>query len=331
LLLHLPSPHPRTSKASSMLKGVYNPKAVIPHAASLRQASAHCAIFPTAASRRSLGRVSVPVWPVALSGRLPVVALVGHHPTNKLIGREPIPNQHKNLSTRTPCDGGSYPVLDPVSQAYPRVRGRLLTCYSPVRRSSTPEGAFPLDLHVLSTPPAFVLSQDQTLHEMPQNPRHSHRRNIPANATRTHTHTKTRKPRAPVSHARNDGVKLTALAFGTLLSSQGTDAFTEPTRNRISRSQRPGRSISPVQFCGFPTACQTGLFPTGPGTGPPTARTPVSRATPSTYSIRSDRTKRAAVARVSRGSTGVRPARPLSIGSSASEHAPGHRPRKGYQ
>ena len=76
-----------------MVKEVYNPKAVIPHAASLHQACAHCAIFPTAASRRSLGRVSVPVWPVALSGRLPVVALVGHHPTNKLIGRGPIPHR----------------------------------------------------------------------------------------------------------------------------------------------------------------------------------------------------------------------------------------------
>ncbi len=49
--------------------------------------------IPTAASRRSLGRVSVPVWPVALSGRLPVVALVGHYPTNKLIGRGPIPSR----------------------------------------------------------------------------------------------------------------------------------------------------------------------------------------------------------------------------------------------
>src|ERR1700761_334769 len=57
----------------------------------------------------------------------------------------------------------SYPVLDPVSQAYPEVQGRSPTCYSPVRHSSTPEGAFPFDLHVLSTPPAFVLSQDQTL------------------------------------------------------------------------------------------------------------------------------------------------------------------------
>ena len=33
------------------------------------------------------------MWPVALSGRLPVVALVGHYPTNKLIGREPIPDR----------------------------------------------------------------------------------------------------------------------------------------------------------------------------------------------------------------------------------------------
>ena len=59
----------------------------------LHQACAHCAIFPTAASRRSLGRISVPVWPVALSGRLPVEALVSHYLTNKLIGREPIPDR----------------------------------------------------------------------------------------------------------------------------------------------------------------------------------------------------------------------------------------------
>ena len=69
------------------MKAVYNPKAVIPHAALLHQASAHCAIFPTAASRRSLGRISVPMWPVTLSGRLPVEALVSHYLTNKLIGR----------------------------------------------------------------------------------------------------------------------------------------------------------------------------------------------------------------------------------------------------
>jgi hypothetical protein len=72
---------------------VYNPKAFIPHAALLRQAFAHCARFPTAASRRSLGRVSVPVWLIVLSDQLPVGALVGRYPTNKLIGREPLPNR----------------------------------------------------------------------------------------------------------------------------------------------------------------------------------------------------------------------------------------------
>ncbi len=76
---------------SSPLTGLYNPKAFITHAASLRQAFAHCAKFLTAASRRSLARVSVPVWPFVLSDRLPIVALVGHYPTNKLIGRRPLP------------------------------------------------------------------------------------------------------------------------------------------------------------------------------------------------------------------------------------------------
>ena len=72
---------------------VYDPKALFPHAVSLRQAFAHCARFPTAASRRSLGRVSVPVWLATLSRQLPVEALVGRYPANKLIGRGPIPDR----------------------------------------------------------------------------------------------------------------------------------------------------------------------------------------------------------------------------------------------
>ena len=67
---------------SSLLKGVYNPKAFIPHAALLRQAFAHCARFLAAASRRSRGRVSVPVWLAVLSDQLPIVALVGRYLTN---------------------------------------------------------------------------------------------------------------------------------------------------------------------------------------------------------------------------------------------------------
>ena len=69
------------------MTGVYNPKAFVLHAASLRQAFAHCGRFPTAASRRSLDRVSVPVWLFILSDQLPVSGLVGHYPANYLMGR----------------------------------------------------------------------------------------------------------------------------------------------------------------------------------------------------------------------------------------------------
>jgi hypothetical protein len=125
LLLQVPS-------ISFLLKGVYDPRAFILHAALLRQAFAHCARFPTAASRRSLGRVSVPVWLVVLSDQLPVDALVGRYPTNKLIGREPFPK--RNLSSINHAINRRHPVLAPVSRGYPRLGGGLLTCYSPVRR-----------------------------------------------------------------------------------------------------------------------------------------------------------------------------------------------------
>ena len=58
-----------------------------------------------------------------------------------------------------------YAVLAIVSNSYPPLQGRLPTRYSPVRNSSKKSkllsSAF--YLHVLGTPPAFILSQDQTL------------------------------------------------------------------------------------------------------------------------------------------------------------------------
>ncbi len=72
---------------SSHLTELYDPKAFITHAALLRQGFPHCAKFLTAASRRSLDRVSVPVWLIILSDQLPIVALVGRYPANKLMGR----------------------------------------------------------------------------------------------------------------------------------------------------------------------------------------------------------------------------------------------------
>ncbi len=74
---------------SSHRKELYDPRAFFAHAALLRLAFAHCAIFLTAASRRSLARVSVPVWLIILSDQLPVDALVSRYLTNKLIGRRP--------------------------------------------------------------------------------------------------------------------------------------------------------------------------------------------------------------------------------------------------
>ncbi len=78
---------------SSPLTVLYDPQAFITHAALLRQAFAHCAIFPTAASRRSLDRVSVPVWLIILSDQLSIFGLVSHYLTNYLMDREPIPRR----------------------------------------------------------------------------------------------------------------------------------------------------------------------------------------------------------------------------------------------
>ncbi len=66
---------------------LYDPKAFITHAALLRQGFPHCAKFPTAASRRSLDRVSVPVWLIILSDQLTIIALVSSYLTNKLMVR----------------------------------------------------------------------------------------------------------------------------------------------------------------------------------------------------------------------------------------------------
>ena len=76
------------SFVSSHTTELYDPRAFFTHAALLHQGSPHCAISPTAASRRSLDRVSVPMWPFTLSGRLLIVALVGSYPTNQLIRRK---------------------------------------------------------------------------------------------------------------------------------------------------------------------------------------------------------------------------------------------------
>ncbi len=102
------------------------------------------------------------MWPVTLSGRLPVVALVGHYPTNKLIGRGFILHRQnfQHSSMRKNVISGIRPRFQGLSQSAGQITHVLLT-RSPLIHPK----ASSFDLHVLSTPPAFVLSQDQTLQQ----------------------------------------------------------------------------------------------------------------------------------------------------------------------
>ena len=136
---------------------VYRPKPFFPHAASLDQAFAHCRMFLTAAIRRCTVRVSVPSLGIMLSHPLPVIALVGRYPANKLIGPRPLRKRLASLESL------HYRILANLSTSYPRLPGMyqgVTNSFATVRRSCDLR---PFDLHALSTPPAFILSQNQTL------------------------------------------------------------------------------------------------------------------------------------------------------------------------
>ena len=107
-------------------------------------------------------------------------------PATRLSLGEPLPHQQADRPRTSPlaplqalnsppCSGGSHPVLIQLSLSYPKLKGKLFTCYAPVCRShviKSPEGSIikiPLDLHVLTTPPAFTLSQDQTVQKRESN------------------------------------------------------------------------------------------------------------------------------------------------------------------
>ena len=130
-----------TPHLSSLTKVLYNPKAFFTHAVWLHQAFAHCAIFPTAASRRSLGRVSVPVWLIILSDQLRIVALVSRYLTNKLIRRRLLQQREVRRSPAFPHR--AYAVLARISPGCPPLLGRFLRVTHPsaTRQHQThPEG-----------------------------------------------------------------------------------------------------------------------------------------------------------------------------------------------
>ena len=153
------------SLSSSHRTKVYNPKTFILHAASLGQAFAHCPIFPTAASRRSLDRISVPMWPFDLSVRLLIADLVSRYLTNYLIRREPIFHQVA-LLVPSSCGVGTLCGISVRFQTLSRFERQVahaLLTRPPLSYIRIATRITPFDLNVLCTPPAFILSQDQTL------------------------------------------------------------------------------------------------------------------------------------------------------------------------
>jgi len=94
------------------------------------------------------------MWLIILSDQLTIVALVGLYPTNKLIVRRLLSRRLAPLTLRY------HAVLAVVSHGCPPPRDRFLRVTHP---SATAGLLRPCDLHVLSMPPAFTLSQDQTL------------------------------------------------------------------------------------------------------------------------------------------------------------------------
>ena len=105
------------------------------------------------------------MWPFNLSVRLPIVDLVGRYLTNYLIGRELI-FKRINPLTAAPCGAvvlcgisSRFQLLSPTRRQIAHV---LLT-RSPLSIEASSNA--PFDLHVLGAPPAFVLSQDQTLYK----------------------------------------------------------------------------------------------------------------------------------------------------------------------
>ena len=123
---------PRMALIAPRQKQFIARRAVRLHAAWLDQDLSHCPIFLTAASRRSLGRVSVPVWGASLSGPLGIIAMVGRYPAIKLMPRGPIPPRiapltvFQDLSPGTGHVAHALRTLPPVAATKP----------SPVRRAA---------------------------------------------------------------------------------------------------------------------------------------------------------------------------------------------------
>jgi hypothetical protein len=126
---------------------------------------------------------------------------------------------------------------------------------------------FSLDLHVLSTPPAFVLSQDQTLRRDSEPARRRESSSVLERPARANTHSGPTDPAGCPAGFRTYRQEVgrephpmtgVALAFGTLFSSQGARPLEPPKTRKGRRTCRrppalghcPGRSLGSLPLFG---------------------------------------------------------------------------------
>ena len=110
------------------------------------------------------GPFSVPVCLIVLSNQILIVALVSYYLTNKLISRKLLFRRNdiitiihftrKHMGYQQP-----FPVVIPLL----KVNTHVLLTRPPLELKK-----LSYDLHVLGIPPAFILSQDQTLLKFPE-------------------------------------------------------------------------------------------------------------------------------------------------------------------
>ena len=112
--------------------------------------------IPTAASRRSLGRVSVPVWLIFLSEQLEIVALVSLYPTNQLISLGPLfAREPKPTLVRR-----HHAVLAVVSNCYPPRKGKFPSITHPSATRQQISKLIPVTVRLACVRPAASVQSE---------------------------------------------------------------------------------------------------------------------------------------------------------------------------
>jgi hypothetical protein len=184
------------------------------------------------------------VWPVTLSGRLPVVALVGHHPTNKLIGREPILHR-KNFpppAMRPGILSGISPRFRRLSRSEGQIAHVLLTRSPLVYPKKGLTARLACVKHAASVrPEPGSNSPSKTNEKSQQNTTPTKRKGAATKETHQPSKTPGRRATPNKRHRLN----------GTLLSSQGSNTTSKPTQGptRATQPTLPERQppFKPVQ------------------------------------------------------------------------------------